>query len=133
MTSCAHPGCAKPKRLRGRWCQMHAARVSKHGSPDVTSRLVGVPVLERLMLRVRGGDVTTCWLWQGALSSSGYGVLKVDGQARGVHRIAYEEFVTPIPTGLDLDHLCRQRLCVNPWHLQPVTKAENNRRKPAVA
>ncbi len=47
---------------------------------------------------------------------------------RQTHRIAYEEFVGPVPNGLHLDHRCRVRLCCNPAHLEPVTQQENNRR-----
>jgi hypothetical protein len=46
------------------------------------------------------------------------------------HRWAYEHFIGPIPAGLEIDHLCRVRHCVNPAHLEPVTKSENRRRQP---
>lgn len=69
-----------------------------------------------------------CWLWQGAITSAGYGTTAVEGRTRGAHRVAYEAFVGPIPPGLQIDHLCRVRHCVNPDHLEPVTSLENTLR-----
>jgi hypothetical protein len=65
-----------------------------------------------------------CWIWSGAFNGGGYGCF---GRALA-HRYAYELCMGPIPEGLDLDHLCRVRKCVNPAHLEPVTRAENVRR-----
>lgn len=79
----------------------------------------------------RGGD-GNCWLWTGTLKSNGYASFYAGG-GRGAskvyaHRYAYELLVGPIPTGSEIDHLCRTRHCVNPEHLEPVTHAENMRR-----
>lgn len=69
-----------------------------------------------------------CWLWLGKLSASGYGNVTHGGRNLMAHRLAYETFVGPIPSGLELDHLCVTPCCVNPDHLEPVTQAENLRR-----
>ena len=73
------------------------------------------------------GYETPCWIWQLG-RRGGYGEAKVDGRQVRAHRLYYERFVGTIPEGLQLDHLCRQRACVNPAHLEPVTGTENVRR-----
>lgn len=66
-----------------------------------------------------------CWLWLGAPSSSGYGRTKVDGREVLAHRRAYQLLVGPIPAGLQIDHLCRNRICVRPSHMEVVTNRTN--------
>lgn len=66
-----------------------------------------------------------CWQWTGAISDTGYGSFSFGGRVGGAHRAAYQMFRGPIPRGLVLDHLCRNRGCVNPSHLEPVTQREN--------
>ena len=74
----------------------------------------------------------TCWNWRGGTVGGGYPLftLRREGKQRNVvsHRFAYEELIGPIPEGLQLDHLCRNRICVNPAHLEPVTARENTLR-----
>ena len=68
-----------------------------------------------------------CWEWTAAVKDTGYGNFWVgydEGWARP-HRYVWELLVGPVPEGLDLDHLCRNRLCVNPDHLEPVTRSVN--------
>ena len=68
-----------------------------------------------------------CWPWLGS-TSLGYGQMMYQGVSRGAHRYAYVLIRGPIPDGLEIDHLCRDRACCNPWHLEVVTKAENVKR-----
>jgi hypothetical protein len=72
-----------------------------------------------------------CWRWLGARTGHGYGNATWDGRQIGAHRLVYELLVAPIAKGLQIDHLCRNKLCVNPAHLEPVTPAENTRRVPS--
>jgi len=65
-----------------------------------------------------------CWEWQGATDPAGYGRFKAFGQ-NYAHRVAYRYFIGEIPEGLDIDHKCRVRHCVSPFHLQAVTHAAN--------
>ena len=83
---------------------------------------------ERHVSRMADG----CWLWTGHKYPRGYGQFHSRRRVVYAHRFAYEYFVGPIPSGLVLDHLCRNRACVNPQHLEPVSHTENVRRGEAV-
>lgn len=66
-----------------------------------------------------------CWDWVGAINSAGYGSYWSEGRVKLAHRVVYERKLGPIPPGLTLDHLCRNRSCVNPDHLEAVTHRTN--------
>jgi hypothetical protein len=80
------------------------------------------------------GNVCECWLWIASKSTGGYGSFRAAlSKSQGAHRFAYELMRGPIPAGLQLDHLCRVRHCVNPYHLEAVTCGENVRRGEAAS
>lgn len=70
-------------------------------------------------------DESGCWIWQMKIDRHGYGKITVMGKQCLAHRISYEQFMGSIPDSKPLDHLCRVRCCVNPFHLEPVSDAEN--------
>ncbi len=84
------------------------------------------PVMERVWPKVEK-QPKGCWIWKGAVGHGGYGRVWVDKKQRAglVHRVVYEHERGPIPAGLTIDHLCRNRVCVNPDHLAPCTIKEN--------
>jgi len=88
------------------------------------------PMIRRIDDKVLVGD--DCWEWTAGRDRHGYGQLKISSAGRKTtaraHRVVYEIVRGPIPEGLTLDHLCRNRGCVNPSHLEPVTIGDNIRR-----
>lgn len=87
------------------------------------------PAIERWAEQV--DKTPTCWNWTGAKQSGGYGRFGLGGRGGKVvlvHRWTYEYFVGPIPDGLTIDHLCRNTSCVNPAHMEVVTRQVNARR-----
>lgn len=121
---CSIEGCDRAHQARG-WCFPHWKRWSRHGDPLGGRPDRSTTEHDRLWSKVNKTD--TCWLWTAA-TEKGYGLYRHDGRLSKAHRVVYELLVGPVPTGLDLDHLCRVRNCVNPAHLEPVTRAVNLRR-----
>lgn len=85
------------------------------------------PVGDRLMEKVARNDAG-CWVWTGCRLPSGYGRISIGRETFNAHRVSYELFVGPIAHGLEIDHTCRNKSCVNPAHLEAVTHVENIRR-----
>jgi hypothetical protein len=131
--TCDVQGCGRAPSCR-RLCGLHYQRFLKDLPLDTPVRLRGFPPLVRFMGYVdRNGlipesrpDLGPCWIWIGARNGKdGYGSFRVTGQPTVAHRAGYQLIVGPIPEGLTLDHLCRNRRCVNPQHLEPVPFAVN--------
>lgn len=124
---CGIEGCGGAHRARG-LCSTHHGRWRKTGDPMAAvpvrplGRSAALRVLDRVHLEGR------CWLYP-QVDHLGYGVVKAQGRKNfKAHRVVYEALVGSIPAGLQLDHLCAVRNCVNPDHLEPVDHAENVRR-----
>jgi hypothetical protein len=123
--SCVADSCSRVDVAAQGLCNMHYARKLSHGDPTV-SLLDRSPAVERFWNRTIQ-SVDGCWEWTGTINNVGYGSLS-DGESNLAHRFAYELLVAPIPDGLQIDHLCNVRNCVNPAHLEAVTAQENMRR-----
>jgi len=85
----------------------------------------------RLKSRITIDPDSGCWEFNGC-NAGGYGQLSIQGVFFYAHRLAYELFIGPIPTGRELDHLCRNRCCCNPEHLEAVTHQQNMARSPVI-
>lgn len=122
QSTCVIPECAKRRVGASRLCSMHQARKARHGSPYILKRPQrSLPERFHLSYVVGPND---CWSWRRP-SPNGYGMIYANGRPQWAHRAGYELLVGPIPKGLELDHLCRNRACVNPAHLEPVIHREN--------
>ena len=96
---------------------------NKNAQHDRLGRFVAVPIEEQFWSKVNRTE--SCWNWTGEIQHDGYGKIRFNGRHIGAHRACLLLLGTSIPQGLTIDHLCRNRRCVNPKHLEVVTLREN--------
>lgn len=120
---CAINGCSRLMSVRS-WCTMHYERWRRHGNPEklIIVRAAG-DAEQRFWAKVEKTE--GCWNWVASRNNKGYGHLGMGDRRVYAHRYSYELHKGAIPSGLHIDHLCRNRSCVNPDHLEPVTNREN--------
>jgi hypothetical protein len=99
--------------------------VERTGRVTTERKRMMLTLLEQFEERFIPEPNSGCWLWLMKLTSFGYGQIKVRGKPSRAHRISYELYRGPIPDDLGLDHLCRIKSCVNPFHLEPVPQKTN--------
>lgn len=119
--TCSVGGCGSDAYAR-HLCIKHYARIRRTGHPE------GRMWIGRKLAKIDRRGPDECWLWTGARTSGGYGSVGHNRRHMSAHVLAYEHWVGPVPEGQVLDHLCRNRACCNPAHLEPVTTSENARR-----
>lgn len=135
LKTCTVGGCSKAHRSKG-YCGKHYARWLKHGDPNVVLNRQDMDEADRFWERVIESEIPEedhslgpCWIIEKA-GSNGYSSFRPTGTRMSVsgHKYAYELMVSEVPDDLELDHLCRVRNCVNPYHLDPVTHQVNIQR-----
>lgn len=120
---CSFDGCDKPHYGRG-LCQGHCIQHRKGQElRPLKPSSRGLTLEQRFWAKVRKTD--DCWLWTASTTSQGYGQIKADGWMRYAHRVSWELTNDPIPDGMDIDHRCANRKCVNPEHLRVTTRSQN--------
>ena len=121
--TCTVEGCDKKFLAKG-YCALHYYRVQRTGDPEGGGRHYSNPE-DAFSARTEWRG--KCLVWTGTTNSDGYGVLWAGTKNVRAHRYAWERANGPIPEGLQIDHICWNRACVNVEHLRPATHVENMR------
>ena len=118
---CSVQGCSRKYRCKG-YCNRHYRRVLQYGEP--TPPHLEKTAEQRFWEKVNVGDPSECWPWQAAMRGD-YGFFNLENTTIGAHKFSYILSHGEVPSGLVVDHKCRNPRCVNPSHLQAVTLSEN--------
>lgn len=121
---CLMSDCDRVSKVRG-LCAKHYRRLQRYGDPTHIKRTIHTGTdSERFWKRV--DKSAGCWVWGGRMARNGYGMYSLRDKGVVAHRFAYIDAVSAIPDGLQVDHMCHNRACVNPSHLRLVTNKQNN-------
>lgn len=142
VASCSVEGCKRTGRLTRGYCGGHYQRWRATGDTGSAELRKTKPptrnLVDRIAANIEIDPESGCWLWTGTKLPNGYAVVPVTRSQAYAHRASYEAHVGPIPHGFEIDHICHtndadcregddcpHRSCVNPEHLEPVTRREN--------
>lgn len=123
MRTCGVEGCDREHAAHG-VCLMHYKRLRRNGDPGVAGHVYRTHLTDEERIFSGLVEQANCWVWT-RHKRNGYGTASVAGRRVYIHRWIYEFMVAEIPHGLELDHLCRNKACANPYHLEPVTHQVN--------
>lgn len=123
--TCKHPGCVAPHSCKG-YCSNHYNRWRRGTDMDAPLRIRAATEHERFWEKVV--KTPACWEWTGA-KFRGYGVFRSQGKNCLAHRFSFMEANGEIPNGMEVDHMCFNKGCVNPEHLRLLTHSENGQNR----
>lgn len=129
---CRIAGCTTPSRLTRGMCRNHyqhwrMRRLECPGAGERPHKPV-LPLPDRFWSSVNKTE--SCWLWSGTVCKDGYGELSIGGKRTRAHRYSWQLRFGQIPDGIEIDHQCRVRSCVNPDHLRLATRKQNSENRP---
>lgn len=123
--TCAFDGCDNASRSNGLCHGHYSQRRNGRELRPLSSSSKGLTLEQRFWAKVNKDTPSGCWEWTGATSGYGYGQIGIGKKRQKAHRVSWELVNCPIPDGMELDHLCSNPKCVNPYHLRAVTHAQN--------
>lgn len=131
--TCIVDGCDNAGKITRGMCRKHYARWLWNGDPVVSHlyrRPAGLTTLRDVFESLPTEAIGDCIALTKCVNAIGYGQVSFAGKMLAAHRISYELYVAPIPNGMEIDHACRVRRCINPSHLRLVTRRQNMQNQP---
>lgn len=126
--ACIHNGCGLPVKVKKHgYCNAHYLRMLRGKDMDAPVTPPNQTDEQRFWIKV--DKTPACWNWTGANIGNGYGAFRINGGNQVSHRVSFEWSNGPIPEGMEVDHMCFNRSCVNPAHLRLLTHAQNGQNR----